>query len=276
MTDLFKELERINNIETDAEAFKNELLKVRKQKLDDIYISLITLITINIGMKLYEGDEYPSDAPSDLFKDIPRDIDMESFMEKVKDRYIRNRWNDLRGNGNEYQSGIPISDLFDVAQSPILFEMLSSGYKPPEDLASIIEHIQILGTYYKYIFNVPPKLSDLRLDLSLVKLSRQIEIFGSIQYVSGKRKLPRLKESARKLKSKAERMADHISEIVFRCNKIKSHMKIHAVATIVRKEFEGLMKIGTIQEKRVPCLDTIKKYLRNDERIASHFNWNRK
>jgi hypothetical protein len=156
--------------------------------------------------------------------------------------------------------------------------LLSINYKPPCDIHDIYNHLLALYSYYDNVVDIEqrPVFSEFYADLSLIKLMRASALVYSNFFHRGKRELTRIKKASQRVIAISDRKKTYIYEIYYQNPNalIKPGMKQNKVAVIIKQIYNERQRQGLIPKSKgyeTPSLDSIKRYLMEDERIKKEF-----
>lgn len=161
-----------------------------------------------------------------------------------------------------YQQGLEEINI--IAQS-----IVKADYQPPlvDDRKSLILHLHVMWHLYETGISWPPSIEDMCLDLSFARLLSVASGRIAIDITKGKMHQLRIKEGIKgKQKKKIER-ANHIIKIFDDLKLSRAFPKeasFHKVADMIHKSLKS-----RCQEP--PCIDTIKRVLKNQKEIWKEF-----
>jgi hypothetical protein len=242
---IYEEVVKINLKQNINEIFKEELDKIRVIKLEKIVATIVTLHITNNALLKYIG--------------IQDDINFIDYFNNIaiKEQALEAKhiygflWPKSKGD-------IIISYL------PLL---LSLDYEPPSDIEDICDHLRCLWFNYQFPLNVPPTLSDLRLDLSLSKLLQRSLATYYVYFRQGQDHIARLKSSKRKIQAKHDAMEDHIYEAFYRLD-IKG-MSFNKIAKYIQDKLieNGIYVKPSPGQASKDYTKTIKRYMQSMDKI---------
>jgi hypothetical protein len=236
------ELKRLTELDPAEETFKEELLKIRWEKISKIRHTIRGLLATQEAETAYEGEkEFASFLWEDIFPGTKMfNIQFEKF-------------------------------LLDPKVQKNLNLMASLQYTPPIQFRSVGVHLSELYAYYTKIIrdSEPLSLVEVVLDYSLCKLMFMAGMFYEHSLNKGHRELKRTIKSTKKKKEKTDNRKVFIIAIYEHGKAIEAETKFNMACTIIRKQFEDSRGSkgpwGTIpmdpKEMPTPSLDSIKRWL---------------
>jgi hypothetical protein len=235
------ELKRLTELDPGEETFKEELLKIRWEKILNIQYTITGLRAVQKAEEDYEGEkEFASFLWEDIFpKTEMFNIRFEKFLSDPK-----------------VQKNLNL--------------MASIEYTPPNQFRETCIHLIELYAYYVkiYVEKEPFSLVELVLDYSLSKLMFGAGIHYEYSLHYGHREIKRYKDGAKSIKEKAEENAQPIKDtfqgLHFPKELFPNGVSLHKVADTIYAILDD-----KVQEP--PSVDTIKRILKRDPEIWGKF-----
>jgi|GEM_PF-1667634 hypothetical protein len=244
--------------------FRDQLLVIINEKKKLIKQARINLFSIILATNIYKEGTYKAD----FLKGCPKDIDFISLSNIVKQK-VSEKWGEtlriMKDKKHEFNTKDEINSI------------LSTDYSPPSDFLELYNHLGLIEKSYDVLLEIPLTINYLMLDLSLLKIMRDVNIKFAVNYKYGQTVLERLKKSAQKLNYITNDKKTIVYEIYYRCNKIKKGMSFNAISLTIEREFRELQRKGNIplelQKKKVqaPGNHQIKRYLLENDNIMKDF-----
>jgi hypothetical protein len=237
------ELRRLYELDPENETFKEELVKLRWEKILEIRHTIKGLLATQ-GAKIgYEGDK---EFKSFLWEDIFPQTKM--FNIKIK----------------EFLSDPKIGE--------ILNSLASSQYTPPIKFKEVIIHLATLYAYYITIYEKALTLAEMSLDYSFAKLLFMAGMFYEDSLNKGHRELKRTKKGTKTRKDKAQKKIKHIVKIFFYVkNKVAEDRKtLSTMADAIKNDWINFPPEDE-DIRKAPGLTLIKDVLMDNEKIRNEF-----
>lgn len=242
------ELQRLSHLDPENETFKEELVKIRWEKILEIRHAIRGLLATQGAETAYEGSrKFASFLWEDIFPQTQMfNIEIEKFL---SDPEIREKLN----------------------------SMASFQYTPPIQFRDVVIHLSALYAYYINIYEGPLTLAEMSLDYSFSKLMFMCGMFYEHSLDKGRRDISRTKESTRAKRARSDEKKQWVEIIYFQSSKIKADMTLNGSAIVIEGEFKRLKKpdengnIVIPQDIVAPGIEQIKKFLKENPKIMREF-----
>ncbi len=243
--------------------FMDQLLKIINAKKKLIKQARISLFTIILATTIYKDGKYKAD----YLKDISKDIDFCSLLDIVG-KNVSEKYGDTLLIRSETECDTPIDEVNYI---------LSIDYSPPSHFIELYNHLGLIEMCYEVLLEIPITINYLTLDLSLMKIIKDVYVKIALNVNYGLSVLNRLKKSAKELNYITNDKKTFVYEIYYRCQKVKKGMSLNAISKAIEYEFRDLQKKGNIpfelREKKfqAPGNFQIKRYLLENNNIMKDF-----
>lgn len=237
------ELRRLSELDPENETFKEELVKIRWEKILEIRYTIRGLLATQGAKTAYEGDK---EFNSFLWEDIFPQTKM--FNIKIK----------------EFLSDPKIGE--------ILNSLASFQYIPPIELGEVVIHLSTLYAYYITIYEKALTLAEMSLDYSFAKLLFMAGMFYEHSLNKGHRELKRTKKGTKTQREKAQKKRKHIVQIFFYVkNKVAKERKtLSTMADAIKNDWKDFPPKDE-DIKKPPGLTFIKETLMDNEKTRNEF-----
>jgi hypothetical protein len=235
------ELRRLSELDPGNETFKEELVKIRWEKILEICHTIRGLLATQGAETNYEGDkEFASFLWEDIFPQTKMfNIQIEKFLSDPK---IREHLN----------------------------SMASFQYTPPIQFRDVVIHLSALCAYYIKNYEEPFGLAEVVLDYSFSKLMFMAGMFYEHSLNKGRRELKRTKISAEAKRTIEAKRKGFVIAIYEHGKVIEARTYFNKACDIVKGQFDDWRDKegpwGTIpkdkKEMRTPSLDSIGRWLK--------------
>lgn len=237
------ELKRLTELDPAEETFKEELLKIRWEKIKEIRHTIRGLLTTQEAETAYNGEkEFGSFFWKDIFPQTKMfNIQIEKF-------------------------------LLDAKVQEDLNLMASFQYTPPIHFRDVVVHLSELYAYYIKIYEEPLTLAEVTLGFSFSKLMFMAGMFYEHSLHKGRRELWRTKRSSQGQKTKAQKKREYIVHIFPHVKKKVAgvRMNLSTMAEAIRKDWKDFPPPDKDIIKP-PGLTFIRENLLNDEKTKREF-----
>jgi hypothetical protein len=208
-----------------------EVLAIHHAKLREIKRALNDLFIIGTSTNLYSQSSIDMD-----YKDFEKLIGETHELYQGNTQSVFNKIDSiLREQTPDETVFVNIKMFNEDQKTKIIKLLLSLDYIPPQDWREIVDHLVFLRFYYSADFEYYHPIIEAYFDISLCKLMAAI---GSLTVVMrlDTNEIIRVKNLRESLKKQMYNRMTCVSQI-FNTDIIRPGMKMHKVATVIRKAF---------------------------------------